>query len=72
MTQRKRSIRDLSWPPGLKTVATSAVAEEAGIADGVDILLLADDDPLNAANSDFEVSGHDVDVLLDERSNPNA
>ncbi len=72
MNPAKRLIRDFAWPKRLKTLATSAVAERAGSDGGVDILLLADDDPLAAANADHAADlnhtalhHENVDVLLE-------
>lgn len=74
MNQAKRPFGAFGWPRRLKSVATSTVAEEAGFASGVDILLLADDDPLNAANADQRVSTRSglslnqrVDIFLEPK-----
>ena len=75
MNQVKRSFLAFGWPRRLKSVATSTVAEEAGSSLGVDILLLADDDPLVAANADRLTQGKStagsnqrVDVVLEPKS----
>jgi len=67
MGQPKRSSRLSWWPPRMRTVATSAVAKEPQQADGVDILLMADDDPWLAANDAAEEAAAEamgVDILL--------
>ena len=48
----KRSFRVFGWPRRLKPVTTSTVAKTVGRASDVDILLVANDDPFVAANSD--------------------
>jgi len=63
MNQAKRSLRAFGWPRRLKPVAISSVIEEAGLTDGVDILLTVDNDPLNAANSDQIASTQSADVV---------
>jgi len=69
MGQRKPSSRLAWWPPRMRTVATSTVANEASAVEGVDILLMADDDPWLAANDVAEselAAAAGVDILLSE------
>lgn len=61
MTQVKHPFTQVSWPRRLAPIATSAVVGNTDRLGTVDILLMGDDDPLLAANSDT-IEGDDAPI----------